>query len=154
MLQYKNLKINFIKISSRKGRIGTSIVEINSSLAHSFYATYKESQQIFDLDVYISLKREDNFRSKNPDLQVMLYKYMLDQEEQFEITVYGEDEFWIWHDVAHSQKDVMDFNVHIFAENEEERLRETVELNGGISEQLKQEIETEYFNTFNKKICL
>lgn len=153
MITYKNLKINFTK-TERDGRIGTSKIMISSELAWDFYEAYKQSDQIFDLIVW-TLRPKEYFISKNPDLQVMLYKFMLENpSREFEILVESEDIFWVWHDIAHSYKDVENFNVIIHAENEGERLKETLELSGEISQELKKEIETEYFKTFNKTLVL
>lgn len=153
-MQYKNIKINFIK-TERDGRIGTSKITIPSELAWDFYNAYEQSDQIFDLIVW-TIRPKEYFISKNPDLQVMLYKYILENpQKEFEITVETEDVFWIWHDIAHSYKDVVNFNVVIHAENEEERLKETIELGKiTISKELKEEIEAEYFKSFkiNKKL--
>lgn len=150
-INHKNITISITK-TKREGRIGTSRMIINVDIALAFYEKYKYSHQIFDLQFWL-VNRTENFSTKNPDLQVLLYKFMLENPlEKYNISVETEDEFWIYHDIAHSQKDVFLFNVVIHAENEEERLKETVNLmQRDISEDLKKDIEQEYFNSFRIK---
>lgn len=65
---------------------------------------------------------QEDFTTRNSDLQILIFNWMLDQEKTFSIEYNGKDEFWFYHHMQHAENDVQGGTIYVDAEIEEQRI--------------------------------
>lgn len=82
-----------------------------------------------DLSDWIDGGIDEDFHTGNADLQIVLFYWLIDEDkEPIELKYYGENPYWLLHDICHSRNDVSGFEVYVDKFVEEERIFDGMEL--------------------------
>lgn len=99
------------------------------------------------------------FQTTNTDLQILIWRWMFDNEnETFEAVYYGDTLFWLFHDFNHAQKDVTGLEIYVNEDIEEARIfdalveLQNIEMLHEFRFEMLNDIHKEFLNRWNHRI--
>ena len=134
----QNINFNFVFEEPYDDILGLQLITISTKeLIYLFTEQgWKEGEQFTDYCEYAERIDEllsegeqyDEIEIDNADLQIVLYSWMNEDDNEYTIEARGENPFWFMHDTCHADSDVTSGSVYVDKYIEEERIIEGIKL--------------------------